>query len=113
MADREDDVFKALADGHRRRILNALCRGPLVAGDLGRLVALAPNAVSFHLKMLRSAGLVRVRREGRCLRYHANPDVLARWRGVVEKLFTPGPATPAATGGYQRSRTTSWRKPPR
>lgn len=87
MSERRDDVFKALADEHRRRILSALCARPMIAGDLGRLVQLAPNAVSFHLKWLRAAGLVSVRREGRYLRYHANVDTLSRWRLQVDELF--------------------------
>jgi len=90
MSDRSDDVFRALADGHRRRILSGLCGGPMVAGDLGRLVRLAPNAVSFHLKELRNAGLVSRRREGRHLRYYANRDALAEWRVQVGQLFPGG-----------------------
>ena len=92
MSDRNADVFKALAEGHRRRILSALCAGPMVAGELGRLVGLAPNAVSFHLKWLRSAGLVSVRREGRFLRYHARRDALAEWQAHARSLFEAGPA---------------------
>ena len=92
MSDRSADVFKALAEEHRRRILSALCSGPMVAGELGRLVGLAPNAVSFHLKWLRSAGLVSVRREGRFLRYHAQREALAQWQAQARSLFEAGPA---------------------
>lgn len=103
MRDRSHDVFRALADAHRRRILSALCGKPMVAGDLGRLVRLAPNAVSFHLKELREAGLVRVEREGRFLRYHADSDVLNQWRSRVEELFVTGgvrPDRPASRSSF-------------
>ncbi len=98
MASRNEDVFKALAEGHRRRILSALCAGPMVAGELGRLVGLAPNAVSFHLKWLREAGLVSVQRQGRCLRYHANAAALAEWQTHVESLFATATASGPAGG---------------
>lgn len=87
MTDLHDDIFKALADGSRRQILAALCHSPAVAGELARLVGLAPNAVSFHLKWLRSAGLVSVRRTGRNLWYQVEPDALAGWRSEVNRLY--------------------------
>ena len=102
MSDRYDDMFKALADGHRRQIVAALRRGPKVAGELARLVGLAPNAVSFHLKWLRSAGLVSVRREGRYLRYHGNERALADWQARVRKLLGTGKVT-ARAGGSARA----------
>jgi DNA-binding transcriptional ArsR family regulator len=98
MPDHYDQIFKALSDASRRRILTALCGGPMVAGDLARLVGLAPNAVSFHLKWLRAADLVSIRREGRYLRYHANPDVLADLRTHVQQRFVPAPVAEAARG---------------
>ena len=94
MRDRNHEVFRVLADAHRRRILSALCGGPMVAGDLGRLVRLAPNAVSFHLKELREAGLVRVQREGRFLRYHADAAALSEWRSQIDDLFVSGGVLP-------------------
>jgi DNA-binding transcriptional ArsR family regulator len=89
MPHRFDEIYKALSDGHRRRILAAVCREPMVAGDLGRLVELAPNAVSFHLKWLRSAGLVSVRRRGKYLHYAADPSGVASLREHVAELFLP------------------------
>ncbi len=87
MVDQLDRVFKALADESRRRILSALCREPMVAGELGRLVGLAPNAVSFHLKELKSADLVSIHREGRYLRYQINVAVMADWLMHVQRAF--------------------------
>ncbi len=90
MADQFDDIFKALADIHRRQILTAVCRKPMVAGELAELVGLAANAVSFHLKWLRAAGLVNVRREGRFLRYQAEPSAVSGWQGYVQAAFHSG-----------------------
>jgi DNA-binding transcriptional ArsR family regulator len=87
MDDQHDAIFKALADPHRRRIVAALCNEPMVAGDLGRLVSLAPNAVSFHLRLLQEAGLVTIQRQGRFLWYRVDRDVLDDWRSYAHGLF--------------------------
>ncbi len=87
MAAHQDEVFKAMADPHRRQILGELCRQSREAGELARMVGLAPNAVSFHLRALRAADLVRVRREGRFLRYSLEPASVAGWRSHVDRLF--------------------------
>lgn len=89
MDDQINRVFKALADESRRRILSALCMEPMVAGELGRLVGLAPNAVSFHLKELKSADLVSMQRQGRYLRYKINASVMAEWLAHVQGAFEP------------------------
>jgi DNA-binding transcriptional ArsR family regulator len=82
-----DDIFRAMADPHRRQIMAALCEQPRVASDLARLVQLAPNAVSFHLKWLKSAGLVVVDRQGKYQRYQVVASALARWREHLGVMF--------------------------
>jgi DNA-binding transcriptional ArsR family regulator len=86
-----DDLYKALADEHRREIVTALCEQPVVAGELAKRVGLAPNALSFHLKWLRSAGLIDMKRSGRHLWYHLNGSTLAAWREHVNAAFHPLP----------------------
>lgn len=92
MSQGHDAIYKAMADEHRRTILRSLCRESLVAGELAQLVGLAPNALSFHLKWLKSAGLVSVDREGRFLRYRANPNLLSEWADHIQSTFTPSPS---------------------
>ncbi len=92
MSQGHDAVYKAMADEHRRKILTSLCRESLVAGELAQLVGLAPNALSFHLKWLKSAGLVSVVREGRFLRYRANPSSLQEWAQHIQATFTASPS---------------------
>jgi len=53
-----DLILAALADPHRRQVVDILSRGARPAGDLARAVGLAPPAMSRHLKTLRRAGLV-------------------------------------------------------
>ena len=53
-----DAILTALADPHRRRVVDLLSRGPMPAGELARAVGLAPAAMSRHLRTLRQSGLV-------------------------------------------------------
>jgi DNA-binding transcriptional ArsR family regulator len=59
-----DDAWAALADGTRRAIVERLSRGPLAVGELARDLPVSRPAVSQHLKVLKSAGLVHVRAAG-------------------------------------------------
>lgn len=70
------DTLRALSDPTRREILNLLKRGSLPAGELGKRFAMSGAAVSKHLAVLREAGLVRDRREGKYIFYELNASVL-------------------------------------
>lgn len=59
------DAYRALADPHRRRILDLLREGERPAGELVNSLALSQPGVSKHLKVLREAGLVTVRAHGK------------------------------------------------
>lgn len=60
-----DDVFGALADPTRRRILEQLRRGPATVSDLAEPHEITLQGVSKHLRKLETAGLVRRRKDGR------------------------------------------------
>ncbi len=70
------DPFYAIADGTRRRMLDALCAGELTATALGTGANLAQPTVSKHLRVLRESGLVEVRRNGRERIYSLTPGRL-------------------------------------
>jgi DNA-binding transcriptional ArsR family regulator len=53
-----DATLRALADPHRRKIVEALSRSPSRAGDLARQMGVSPPTMSKHLRQLREAGLV-------------------------------------------------------
>lgn len=59
------DPYSALADPTRRRILTLLSDRERSVGDLVRSFDVSQPAISQHLKVLRSAGVVRVRKDGR------------------------------------------------
>jgi DNA-binding transcriptional ArsR family regulator len=62
-------LFAALSDPTRLRLLLALRSGELCACQLIGLVGLAPSTVSKHLTLLREAGMVAARKEGRWVYY--------------------------------------------
>jgi len=67
----------ALADPTRRRIVESLRDAELSAGALGGLFAISQPGVSRHLRVLREAGLVRVRVDGQRRFYALEPGPLA------------------------------------
>lgn len=105
---RADLAFDALADPVRREILRVLAeQDEMSAGDLAaRVSSVGRTAVSSHLRVLRSAGLVTERREGRFRYYSVDAsgsarDVLALLHQVfqigLEELRTAGESVASAT----------------
>jgi DNA-binding transcriptional ArsR family regulator len=78
MDTRPDMLFRTLSDPTRRAIFERLaCDGELTVHALTGQSGVSQPAVSKHLGVLRRAGLVRNRREGRETHYSANPQGLA------------------------------------
>ena len=69
-------ALAALADPTRREILAVLAGGEVAAGELARRFPVSRPAVSRHLRVLREAGLVRARVEGRRHLYALDPAPL-------------------------------------
>src|SRR3954447_7089157 len=72
-----EGVLRALADESRRTLLEALVDGPATAGEPAALLPIARPGVSRHLRVLREAGLVEVRREAQRRVYSLHPQPLA------------------------------------
>ena len=70
-------TFDALADPHRRQILDLLRSGERAAGDLVAALPLSQPGASRHLRVLREAGLVSVRKEAQQRIYRLAPAPLA------------------------------------
>jgi DNA-binding transcriptional ArsR family regulator len=74
----EGDVFAALADPTRRRLLDRLsAEGPLSATDLARDYPVSRQAVVKHLSTLAGAGLLQPQRRGRVVLYDVDPTRLS------------------------------------
>ena len=78
MPDTHDMLFRTLADPTRRAIFERLCRqGEQTVGALTSQSGVSQPAVSKHLGVLKQAGLVRDRHEGRQTHYSAQLGALA------------------------------------
>jgi DNA-binding transcriptional ArsR family regulator len=80
----EDAVFRALADAHRRQLLDRLHRQDgQTLGELCQGLDMTRQAVAKHLAVLEEANLVSWKREGREKRHFINPvpinDIAERW----------------------------------
>lgn len=60
-----DPVFHALSDPMRRRIVDALARGPASVSDLAAPLGISLPGVMQHLKVLETAGIVKTEKVGR------------------------------------------------
>jgi ArsR family transcriptional regulator, arsenate/arsenite/antimonite-responsive transcriptional repressor len=78
--------FQALSDETRLRIIDMLRRGERCVCDLTEALDSGQSRLSFHLKVLKDAGLVTDRREGRWSYYELNPDAFAQLQEFVGEL---------------------------
>ena len=85
--------FRALGDETRLRLLEILTGGERCVSDLMDELQLGQSLVSHHLRALREAGLVTVRRDGRRIHYAISESALGAVRLVVYEL------APLHTGG--------------
>nr|WP_230585713.1 MULTISPECIES: metalloregulator ArsR/SmtB family transcription factor [Gallibacterium] len=72
-------LFDSLASPVRLRIFQTLMETGvegMIAGDLAKVLNIAPNNLSFHLKNLSKSGLVSCEINGRFVRYYANLDLM-------------------------------------
>jgi ArsR family transcriptional regulator, arsenate/arsenite/antimonite-responsive transcriptional repressor len=71
-------TFAALSDPIRLSVLDALGRDRRCVCDLQEALGIAPNLLSYHLRILREAGLVEATRRGRWVDYRLSDDAAAR-----------------------------------
>jgi DNA-binding transcriptional ArsR family regulator len=72
------DLFSALSDPTRLRIISVLLEGELNVGDLAAKLEMTESAVSHQLRGLRQLHLVRSRKDGRQVYYTLDDDHVAR-----------------------------------
>jgi DNA-binding transcriptional ArsR family regulator len=86
----ESQVFRALSDPSRRRILDRLVAGDASVNELAEGFSTSRPAISQHLRVLREATLVVERREGRRRIYSVNPQPMAHadaWLGKYRAFW--------------------------
>ena len=77
-------IYEALADPKRRRILDLLRERPHLVGELTELLEISQPGVSKHLRVLRKAGLVKVRKDAQRRWYELRPEPLAELDAWLE-----------------------------
>jgi DNA-binding transcriptional ArsR family regulator len=85
-----DEAFAALADPTRRAMLARLARGEATVMELAKPFAITQPAVSRHLKVLESAGLIVRRVEGAKRPCRLSPDAVAeidQWLGMLRRAL--------------------------
>ena len=91
-------LLKAMADPLRLQVLEALGGGERCVCELTSELGLAQSKLSFHLKVLREAGLIEARDEGRWVYYSLRTDAIEQLRGWLGDLASrcAQPATPCS-----------------
>lgn len=85
-----DDVFTAVANRHRRRLLDLLLEEPQSVNALAARFDMRRPSVSEHLKFLKEAGLVSEERRGRERIYRVDPkrlQLVAEWLSPYEAFW--------------------------
>jgi DNA-binding transcriptional ArsR family regulator len=82
-----DGVLRALADRHRREILEVIRSGPRPVGEIAREVGLSQQTTSHHLGVLHAGGLAVGRREGTRHLFAVNTDGLAAVRAYLDDFW--------------------------
>lgn len=84
--DRAARCFHALGDETRLQIIECLADGEQCVCHLTDALETGQSRLSFHLKTLKDAGILRDRREGRWIYYSLNPEVIEEIEKLVASL---------------------------
>jgi DNA-binding transcriptional ArsR family regulator len=85
------NIHEALAEPHRRRIIELVGTGERTAGDIVEALAISQPGASKHLRVLREAGLVSVRVDAQRRLYRLRPEKLAEldaWLQPYRKFWS-------------------------
>jgi ArsR family transcriptional regulator len=83
------EAFSALGDPARLAILERLGAGDRCLCEMQDDLGMAPNLLSYHMRVLREAGLVSGERRGRKVDYRIEPQGVARLRDEFDRLIGP------------------------
>ncbi|HJQ11199.1 MAG TPA: metalloregulator ArsR/SmtB family transcription factor [Gemmatimonadaceae bacterium] len=84
--ERAVELFHALSDETRLQIIELLRKGERCVCDLTDSLDAAQSRLSFHLRVLRDAGLVRDRKDGRWVHYELNREAFEEAETLVAEL---------------------------
>ncbi|WP_375757321.1 autorepressor SdpR family transcription factor [Corallococcus exercitus] len=84
---RTQEVFKAISDPTRRKVLKLLQGGSKSAGELAEAFDITKGSLSHHFNILKAADLVRCERRGQQIVYSLNTTVFEDVAAVLLDLF--------------------------
>jgi ArsR family transcriptional regulator, arsenate/arsenite/antimonite-responsive transcriptional repressor len=84
-------IFHALSDETRLRLIACLKDGEQCVCDLTEAFQTGQSRLSFHLKVLKEAGLIKDRPEGRWIYYALNDETLEELQDVMDWISKPAP----------------------
>jgi ArsR family transcriptional regulator len=84
---RAQEVFKAISDPSRRKLLKLLQRGSKSAGELAEAFDMTKGSLSHHFNVLKAADLVRCERRGQQIVYSLNTSVFEDVAALLADLF--------------------------
>jgi len=84
---RSQEVFKAISDPTRRRVLKLLQSGSKTAGELAEAFDITKGSLSHHFNVLKAADLVRCERRGQQIVYSLNTTVFEDVAAMLLDLF--------------------------
>ena len=84
---RTQEVFKAISDPSRRKVLKLLQAGSLTAGQLAEAFDITKGSLSHHFNVLKAADLVRCERRGQQIVYSLNTTVFEDVATLLLDLF--------------------------
>ena len=82
-----DKVFKALADGNRRKIINLLKKKEMNAGEIAKHFEVSKPTISEHLKILKNADLIQSERDGQFITYFLNTSIMEDLLSYMITIF--------------------------
>lgn len=92
--DEQAAVFSALADPTRLKLVKLLnnqhAPDALCVNALAGLLGVSQSAISQHLRVLKSIGLVKGERKGMVIHYFCNQDVLEQYRQLITAVLSTG-----------------------
>lgn len=84
------NLFKALGDQTRMRLLRAIASGMadnINVNDLAKLLKVSQPTVSQHLRILRNIDLIEPERDGYHIYYRINKEVMERYKNQINTMF--------------------------
>ena len=84
-------IFHALSDETRLRLIACLKDGEQCVCDLTQTFQTGQSRLSFHLKVLKEAGLIKDRPEGRWIYYALNDETLEELQDLMDWISRPAP----------------------